>query len=106
MYTEKRTTVERRTPLARPHEVIQVLKLLKTLDRRPKNTLAMYRELRNEVGFRNHCGFYRQLRLCLKYGLIELSNMDKKWGIPTKTYCLTEKGKDFLRLFNEKIWFN
>jgi len=87
----------------RPHELAQALQVLKTLAREPKNTLAMYRQLRSNAGFRNHHAFYRQLNLCLKYGLIELSNIQKKWGIPTKTYSLTEKGKDLLRLLNEKV---
>jgi len=88
--------------LARPHEVNQVLKLLKILVRGPKSTLAVYRELRKESGFRNHHAFYRQLRLCLKYGLIELSDIKRKWGIPTKTYSLTDKGKNLLLLFKNE----
>ena len=88
--------------LRRPHELTQTLQLLKTLAREPKNTLAMYRQLRRNAGFRNHHAFYRQLNLCLDYGLIELSHIQKKWGIPTKTYSLTEKGKGLLRLLNEK----
>jgi len=87
----------------RPHELTQTLQLLKTLVREPKNTLAMYRQLRSNAGFRNHHAFYRQLNLCLNYGLIELSDIQKKWGIPTKTYSLTEKGKGLLRLLNEKV---
>lgn len=92
-------------PSSRPHELTQVLKILKTLAKGPKNTLAMYRELRNEAGFKNHHGFYRQLRQCLEYDLIGLQKVNKKWGIPTKIYHLTEKGKRFLLLFSEKIRF-
>lgn len=88
--------------MPRPHEFNQVLKLLKTLVKSPKNTLAVYRELRKEKGFRNHHAFYRQLRLCLKYGLIELSDIKKKWGIPTKTYRITEKGRNLLLLFKNE----
>ena len=84
----------------RPHELTQTLQLLKILAKEPKNTMAMYRQLRRNAGFRNHHAFYRQLNLCLNYGLIELSHIQKKWGIPTKTYSLTEKGKSLLRLMN------
>ncbi len=86
----------------RPHELTQTLQVLKTLAKEPKNTMAIYRQLRSNAGFRNHHAFYRQLNLCLDYGLIELSDIQKKWGIPTKIYSLTEKGKDLLRLLNEK----
>jgi len=92
--------------MPKPHELTQVVKLLKTLAKGPKNTLAIYRALRNETGFKNHHAFYRQLKLCIKHNLIQLAETNKKWGFPTKIYCLTEKGKEFLHLFNEKIWFN
>ena len=87
----------------RPHELTQILQLLKTLAREPKHTMAIYRQLRKEIDLRDTHVFYRQLNLCLNYGLIELSDIKKKWGIPTKTYTLTEKGKDLLRLMNEKV---
>jgi DNA-binding PadR family transcriptional regulator len=84
-----------------PHEAIRVVKLLKTLAEGSKNTLAIYRELKNEAGFRNHHSFYRQFHFCLRHHLIELRKVKKKWGIPTKTYHLTEKGENLLRMFNE-----
>jgi len=87
-----------RTP---PHEVIRVIKILKTLAEGSKNTLAIYRQLKNEAGFRNHHSFYRQFRFCLNHHLIELRKVKKKWGIPTKMYHLTEKGENLLRVFKE-----
>jgi len=75
---------------------------LKTVAKDPKNTLAIYRELRDNVGFKNHHGFYRQLRFCTQLGLVELGGVSKKWGIPTKTYRLTEKGKNFLQLLGNE----
>ena len=86
---------------APPHEVIRVVKILKTLAEGSKNTLAIYRELKNEAGFRNHHSFYRQFRFCLRHRLIELRKVKKKWGIPTKMYHLTEKGEKLLRMFKE-----
>jgi len=86
----------------RPHEVALTLQILKTLSKQPKNTLAIYRALSDSRGFRNHHSFYRQLRFCLQQRLIELAEVNKKWGIPTKTYRLTEKGAKFLEVFEEK----
>ena len=76
--------------------------MLKTLTDGSKNTLAIYRELKNETGFKNHHSFYRQFRFCLRHHLIELRKVKKKWGIPTKMYHLTEKGEDFLELFKDR----
>ncbi len=90
--------IKRRSP--RPHELVQTLKLLRTLTKGPRHTMAMYRQLKNNVGFRNYHAFYRQLNLCLKYALIKLLNVHKRSGIPTKTYHLTEKGKELLRMFD------
>lgn len=85
----------------RPHEVILVLKILRALSKGSKNTLAIYRDLKNDRGFRNHHSFYRQLNFSLKQHLIELTKVEKKWGIPTKTYRITEKGKNLLQLLGE-----
>ncbi|MEM2917438.1 MAG: hypothetical protein QXN63_03680, partial [Candidatus Bathyarchaeia archaeon] len=49
-------------PRLRPHEVALTLQILQTLSKQPKNTLAIYRALSNNRGFRNHHSFYRQLR--------------------------------------------
>jgi len=78
---------------------------LKTIAKEPKNTLTIYRELRDNVGFKNHHGFYRQLRFCIRHGLVELEDVSKKWGIPTKTYRLTEKGKSLLQLLGNEEKF-
>jgi DNA-binding PadR family transcriptional regulator len=85
----------------RPHEVTLILKILQALSRGSKNTMAIYRDLKNDRGFRNHHSFYRQLRFSLKHHLIELAKVKKKWGIPTKTYRITEKGKNLLQLLGE-----
>jgi len=85
---------------SRPHGLIQTLKLLRTLTKGPRHTMAMYRQLKNDAGFRNYYAFYRQLNHCLKYALIELLKVHKRWGIPTKTYHLTERGKELLRMFD------
>jgi len=65
--------------------------------------MAIYRQLNSNSGFRNHHSFYRQLNFCLKHGLIELEGVEKKWGIPTKTYRLTESGQQLLQVFKEKV---
>jgi len=87
----------------RPHDVTLILKMLRTLANSSKNTMAIYRELKRDAGFRNHHSFYRQLNFCLKHRLIELADVNKKWGIPTKIYRLTEKGKSLLSLFENKM---
>jgi DNA-binding PadR family transcriptional regulator len=87
----------------RPHETQQIHKILKTLKKTPKNTLAMYRELNQNTGFRNHHSFYRQLRFCLNNHLIELESIEKRWGIPTKKYRLTPQGQDMLNLLNNTL---
>jgi len=84
-----------------PHEAIQVIKILKTLAEGSKNTMAIYRELKSDAGFRNHHSFYRQFHFCLRHHLVELRKVKKKWGIPTKIYHLTEEGETLLRLFKE-----
>lgn len=86
----------------RPHEVILILKILQALSKGSKNTMAIYRDLKNDHGFRNHHSFYRQLNFSLKHHLIELAKVEKKWGIPTKTYRITEKGKNLLELLDER----
>lgn len=86
----------------RPHQLNQILKILKTLSKNPKNTLAIYREIHMDAGFRNHHSFYRQLRFCMRNNLIELAKVNKKWGIPTKTYKITSKGETLLQLFKQK----
>ena len=88
-------------PQLRPHETALILKILKTLKITPNNTMAIYRKLQSNPGFRNHHSFYRQFRFCLKHNLIELLKVEKKWGIPTKTYRLTKKGKNLLQLFGK-----
>ncbi len=80
---------------------VGVVKILKTLAEGSKNTLAIYRELKNEAGFRNYHGFYRQFRFCLRHHLIELRKVKKKWGIPTKMYHLAERGEKLLHMFRE-----
>lgn len=85
----------------RPHEVTLILKFLQTLSKNSRHTMAIYRDLKDHSGFRNlHC-FYRQLNFSLKHHLIELTKVEKKWGIPTKTYRITEKGKNLLQLLGE-----
>jgi DNA-binding PadR family transcriptional regulator len=85
----------------RPHEVTLILKILQTLSKGSKNTMAIYRLLKNNCGLRNLHSFYRQLNFSLKHHLIELAQIEKKWGIPTKTYRITEKGKNLLQLLGE-----
>ena len=85
----------------RPHEATLLVKILKVLAYESKSTMAIYRQLRNNIGFRNHHSFYRQLNFSIKHRLIELAKVEKKWGIPTKTYRLTEKGKNLLQLLGE-----
>jgi len=87
----------------RPHELILTLKILKTLSKKPKNTLAIYRQLQDHRGFRNHHSFYRQLRFCLKNRLIELAHTEQKWGIPTKIYRITPKGEKLLEVFKDEV---
>jgi DNA-binding PadR family transcriptional regulator len=89
MYSKKQ-------PKLRPHETQQILKILKTLKKNSKNTLAIYRELHQNTGFRNHHSFYRQLHFCLDNRLIELESIEKRWGIPTKKYRLTPQGQEML----------
>jgi DNA-binding PadR family transcriptional regulator len=90
-------------PRLRPHETQQIYKILKTLKRTPKNTLAIYRELQQSTGFRNHHSFYRQLRFCLNNHLIELESIEKRWGIPTKKYRLTPQGQEMLNILNNTL---
>jgi DNA-binding PadR family transcriptional regulator len=85
-----------------PHEAIRVIKILRTLTAGSKNTMAIYRELKKDAGFRNPHSFYRQFRFCLRHHLIELRKVKKKWGIPTKIYQLTEKGEGLLELFRDR----
>ncbi|MEM2102348.1 MAG: hypothetical protein QXM22_02400 [Candidatus Bathyarchaeia archaeon] len=87
----------------RPHETQLVFKILKTLRKTPKNTLAIYRELHQNTGFRNHHSFYRQLRFCINNHLIELESIEKRWGIPTKKYRLTQHGQEMLRILNNTL---
>jgi DNA-binding PadR family transcriptional regulator len=63
--------------------------------------MAIYRKLQSNPGFRNPHSFYRQFRFCLKHKLIELSKVEKKWGIPTKIYRLTNTGRNLLQLFKK-----
>ncbi|MEM2975841.1 MAG: helix-turn-helix transcriptional regulator [Candidatus Bathyarchaeia archaeon] len=86
----------------RRHELENVIRLLRSLASGPRNTLKLYRELCTETGFRNHHSFYRQLRFCLQHRLIELAEVKQKWGIPTKTYRLTEKGRKLLEALKEE----
>jgi len=86
----------------RPHEATLIVKILKVLAYGSKSTMAIYRQLQNDSGFRNHHSFYRQLNFCLKHRLIELQGVEKKWGIPTKTYGLTESGQQILQILNKK----
>jgi len=88
-------------PQLRPHETVLILKILKTLEKTPNNTMAIYRKLQSNPGFRNPHSFYRQFRFCLKHKLIKLSKVEKKWGIPTKTYSITKRGKNLLLLFGK-----
>ena len=87
----------------RPHEATLILKILQTLSKNSKHTMAIYRDLKNSCGLRNLRSFYRQLNFSLKHHLIELAKVEKKWGIPTKTYRITEKGKNLLQLLGETI---
>ena len=90
-------------PKLRPHETQLILKILKTLKKNSKNTLAIYRELHQNTGFKNHHSFYRQLHFCLNNRLIELESVEKKWGIPTKKYRLTQQGQEMLNLLNSTL---
>jgi DNA-binding PadR family transcriptional regulator len=90
-------------PKLRPHETQQILKILKTLKKTPKNTLAIYRELHQSTGFRNHHSFYRQLHFCLNNHLIELESIEKRWGIPTKKYRLTTQGQEMLCILSSTL---
>ncbi|MGQ9565588.1 MAG: hypothetical protein ACUVT5_03465 [Candidatus Bathyarchaeales archaeon] len=90
-------------PKLRPHETQLVFKILRTLRKTPKNTLAIYRELHQNTGFRNHHSFYRQLRFCINNHLIELESIEKRWGIPTKKYRLTQHGQEMLRLLTNSL---
>jgi len=45
---------------------------------------------------------YRHLRVCTNLKFVEIKKINKKWGLPTKTYGLTEKGEDFLEIFDLK----
>lgn len=85
----------------RPHEATLILKILQALSKGSKNTMAIYRDLKNSCGLRNLRSFYRQLNFSIKHHLIELAKVEKKWGIPTKTYRITEKGKNLLQLLGE-----
>lgn len=86
----------------RPHEATLIVKILKVLAYGSKSTMAIYRQLNSNSGFKNHHSFYRQLDFCLKHRLIELEGIKKKWGIPTKTYRLTESGQQILQILNKK----
>lgn len=87
----------------RPHELTLTLKILKILAKKPQNTLAIYRQLQNHRGFRNHHSFYRQLRFCIQNRLIELAETRRKWGIPTKIYRITPKGEQLLEVFKDEV---
>jgi len=38
----------------------------------------------------------------MKLKLVEITKVNKKWGLPTKTYRLTDKGEEFLKIFGLK----
>ena len=102
IYVAKLNKLPQQNLHLRPHEATLIVKILRVLAYGSKSTMAIYRQLNSNSGFRNHHSFYRQLNFCLKHGLIELQGIEKKWGIPTKTYRLTESGQQILQILNKK----
>ena len=64
--------------------------------------MKLHKELKKHEGFRALNSMYRHLRVCMKLKLVEITKVNKKWGLPTKTYRLTDKGEEFLKIFGLK----
>lgn len=76
-----------------------ILTILKVLEEEPQSTLKIFRQLKKSSDFGS---FYRLLEFCLRHKMIYLFKTEKKYGIPTKFYAITDKGKKILRDFKEK----
>jgi len=84
------------------HDCLKICTLLNQLRDEPKNLMKLHKELKKHKGFRALHSMYRHLRVCTNLKFVEIKKINKKWGIPTKTYGLTEKGEDFLEIFDLK----
>lgn len=84
------------------HDLLKVYTLLNQLRNEPKNLMKLHKELKKHKGFRAFHSMYKHLRVCANLKFVEITKVNKKWGLPTKTYRLTEKGEEFLEIFDLK----
>ena len=88
--------------MSRKHNMLKVRVLLNTLQKEPKNLMRLHKELKEHEGFRDYHSVQRHLRICIDLGFVEVAKINKKWGLPTKIFQLTDKGKEFLRICEPK----
>ena len=79
-------------------DLLEAIKFLNMLRRNPKNVYQLYH---SSLHFDTK-KIYRYLRYCIKTGLVEIDHIEEDKFLPSKYYRLTQKGKDFIALFNDK----
>jgi DNA-binding PadR family transcriptional regulator len=65
--------------------------------RKPKNVYQLYH---SSLHFDTK-KIYRYLRYCIKADLLEIDHIEEKKFLPSKYYRLTQKGRDFIAIFND-----
>jgi hypothetical protein len=77
-------------------DLMETLKFLNMFRRRASNVYQLYH---SSLHFDSK-KIYRYLRYCLKAELLEIDRIEENGFLPAKYYQLTQKGQEFIALFN------
>jgi DNA-binding PadR family transcriptional regulator len=77
-------------------DLLETLKFLNIFRKKARNVYQLYH---SSLHFDTK-KIYRYLRYCLKTDLLEIDHIEENKFFPPKYYRLTQKGRDFIALFN------
>ncbi|PVX24513.1 MAG: hypothetical protein CW691_07290 [Candidatus Bathyarchaeum sp.] len=78
-------------------DLLETIKFLNMFKKTPKTVYQLYHStLRFDTK-----KIYRYLKYCLKVDLLEIDHIEEAMFLPAKYYRLTQKGTDFIAVFNK-----
>ena len=80
-------------------DLLETLKFLNMFKRKANNVYQLYH---SSLHFDSK-KIYRYLRYCIKADLLEIDHIEENKFLPAKYYKLTQKGQDFITLFNDSF---
>ena len=78
-------------------DLLEALKFLNMFRKKANNVYQLYH---SSLHFDSK-KIYRYLRYCIKADLLEIDHIEENKFLPAKYYKLTQKGQDFITLFND-----